>query len=235
MKRILRIILISILLLNTNNLKITYAEESNQSYITPYSIYEKEQNEEKNQKNINLDYIKTTFITLIGLGAITLIIGALNNTQTKNNLKEKEVNLSKLDKNIDAIELKENIFKLYKDVQSAITKKRLKLLEPLVTEQLYTKYEKEINKLKENKQKKVITDILNKELKILSIEEKNSKKYIHAHLHVTQYDYTIDNNKKVISGTGEEKYQVEYKLTIEYLKNELKLHNIECVGKWITK
>ena len=198
--------------------------------------YVTQEREETNKRDNDIYfYLKILFISMIGGSALLLVLSSFNSKKDNSPIKEQKPDLTKLDPNIDELELKEKIFKLYKDVQSARTKNRLKLLNPLVTEELYQKLEKEINELKKAKEKIVITDILNKETKIIAIEEKNDHKYIYVYLHVNQYDYQIDKDKKVKTGTNDSKYQVEYKLKIEYLNNELKLNNMECTGKWISK
>ena len=229
MKRIKRVIITIILLIAVLNIKPVYADE-----IELKDIHTQEETITKEHDTFY--YLKIILISMIGGGLLILVLGSMNESNNKNNpSKEKKIDLSKLDSNIDELELKNKIFKLYKDVQSARTKNKLKLLEPLVTKELYKKLEKEIENRKKEKEKIVITDILNKETKITSIEEKEEHKYLYVYLHVNQYDYIIDKDKKVKKGTNDSKYHVEYKLKIEYLKNELKLDKIECTGKWISK
>ncbi len=230
MKRIKSILFISLLIFSIGINK-TYAITNEES---PNEVLFDNQKEEISNDN-NLSYLKIPFILLIGAGVVILLIGNINKEDKNIPLKQKKLDLTKLDKDIDELELKEKIFKLYKDVQSARTKNRIKLLEPLVTNELYQKYDQEIKKLKEEKQKIVITDILNEETKILSIEEKEEKKYINAYLHVIQYDYSIDKDKKILKGTNDSKYQAEFNLTILYNNSELKLDKMKCTGKWISK
>ena len=231
MKRIKRMLIILITLLSIINIKTVKADEVENNI---YNYNELSEQPQSNNKEI-LKYTKVFFLSLIGVALIILVSGSLNNSKTKNNKKQKEIDIKDLDIDIDTLVLKEQIFKLYKDIQVARTKKSLKLLEPLVTTNLYQKYEKELKELKTNKEKLVITDIMQKEVKLLSINQKENNKYLNVYLHVTQYDYMLDSNKKVIRGVNDTKYQVEYNLEIEYKNKELKINNIKCIGKWISK
>ena len=187
-------------------------------------------------KNNNLTYLKIAFISMISIGIITFIISIKQEKEPKKEKdKEKELDLTKLDPNIDKIKLKEDIFNIYKDFQTARTKNKIVLLEKVLTNNLLPKYKEELKKLKENKEKLVITNILKKELKILSIEEKDNEKYLKVYLYVTEYDYKLDKNKKVIKGTDDSKYHAEFNITFKYLKDNLKIEKIDCTGKWIGK
>jgi hypothetical protein len=86
--------------------------------------------------------------------------------------------------------------------------------------------------IKADKQKIVATNIKLEEAKIISVKNKAEK--INLYLHVSQYDYVIDNKKKVVRGTDSAIYQIEYKITLEKTKEEQYLiTKKDCTGKWI--
>lgn len=159
-----------------------------------------------------------------------------NNKDTLKNepseLTDKEI--KKIDANIDKEELKKEIFTLYKKVEVAKSKFDYETLKKLLTETLYTEEEQKLECLKNNKQKLVATNIKLQEIKVLSIQNKNEIEIIKVYLHVSQYDYVIDNKKKVVRGTDTSEYQLEYKITLEKNEdNNFKIQDKECTGKWI--
>lgn len=176
------------------------------------------------------------------VGGILLLLAAkiilpLKSKKTVNpnevlDLSEEEI--KKIDDSLNKETLKQEGFNLYKKSEIAKSKKNLTTLKEILSEELYKEYEQQLATLKENHQKAVATDILLKEAKIISIKKKKNQEEIQLYLYVSQYDYIIDKNKKVIRGTDEAKYEIEYKITLEKnQKNKLKIKKKECIGKWI--
>lgn len=151
--------------------------------------------------------------------------------QTTNALTEKQI--KKIDDTIDIEKLKEETFDLYKKSEVAKTKFDYDTLKEILTNNLYQEEEQKLKLLKENKQKLVATNIKLQDFKIISIKKEEKKEYINIYLHVSQYDYAINSKKKVIRGTDETEYQIEYHLTLEKNKNKIKLNKKNCTGKWI--
>ena len=83
----------------------------------------------------------------------------------------------------------------------------------------------------------VATDIVLEDIKVLSSNIKANVQKFDIYLHVSQYDYVVDKEKKVVRGTDDDRYQIEYKMVIEKnLKTQQYLiSKEECVGKWIKK
>lgn len=179
------------------------------------------------QNNYSELIILMVFIIIIGI--IIILIPLFK----RNNSKE-YLGLKKIDKNIDKEQLTKDIFTVYKKMEVAKSKFDFDTLKELLTDNLYKEEEQKLQELKKNKQKLVLTNIKLQELKILSITKKEQLELINIYLHVSKYDYIINNKKEVIRGTDESEYQVEYKISLE--KNNIKyfkINNIECTGKWI--
>lgn len=183
--------------------------------------------------------ISLIFLAMIIIGIILLILSIFQKKiPSKEIEKKQEIPKIKTLKDIDTIdEEKETIFNLYKEVEIAKMKFKFNILEEKLEKNLYQKHELELKELKKNHQKIVSTDITLEEIKILSKTKKKFIETLEVFLHVSQYDYVIDKEKKIIRGTDEDRYQIEYKMTIN--KNlEINKYTIskkECVGKWIKK
>lgn len=178
-------------------------------------------------------------LSIIFIGIVIIIVSSLSNKKKKE-LEVKEDNglndnqIAKIDNSITKEELTDEIFNLYKKVEIAKSKFNYDTLKDLLTENLYTKEEQLLKQLKANKQKLVATNIKLQNLKILAIQKQEEKELIIANIHVSQYDYIIDNKKNIVRGTDESEYQIEYRLTIEKNYNKyFKLTNIKPTGKWI--
>lgn len=178
-------------------------------------------------------------ISIIVIGIIIMVVSSLR-SQKKKASEEKEINglndteITKIDNTLTKEELINEIFSLYKKVATARSKFNYDTLKELLIESLYLKEEQQLKQLKANKQKMVATNINLQNIKILAIQKKDNVELITAHLHVSQYDYIIDNKKNIIRGTDESEYQIEYRLTIEKNNDKyFKLSNIETTGKWI--
>lgn len=176
------------------------------------------------------------------VGGILLLLAAkiilpLKSKKTVNpnevlDLSEEEI--KKIDGSLNKETLKQEGFNLYKKLEIAKSKRNLTTIKDLLSEELYKEYEKKLATLKEKHQKAVATDIILKEAKIISISKKNEKEEIQLYLHVSQYDYIIDQYKKVIRGTDEAKYEIEYKITLERNREQqFRIMKKECIGKWI--
>ena len=178
-------------------------------------------------------------LSIIVIGILMIILSLIINKKRKqiedninNGLSDKEI--KKIDKTLTREKLTNEIFSLYKEVALAKSNFDYEILKELLTKELYIKEEKNLEKLKNNKQKNIITDINLEKIKILNIKKEKTTKKITAYLHISQYDYVIDSKKNIVRGTKEIEYQVEYHLTIDKKPNKyFKLSNITTTGKWI--
>ena len=179
---------------------------------------------------INDNYYTLIFfmIAIIIIGIILILISLLKNK--KDNIIE-NTNL-KIDDDKKE-QLTKDIFNIYKKVEVAKSKFDYDTLKELLTEELYIEEEQKLNNYRANKQKLIKTNIKLQEIKILSIKTKDEKDTINAYLHVSQYNYIVNNKKEIIRGTDKEIYQIEYQITIEKTNKYSKIKNLKCTGKWI--
>lgn len=220
------------------------------SYLEPNGTTSNVENPNANVLSAPLQWLSThsvigvTMCIVGGAFLFTIVIrtlfkqNATFTTKLENDQKEEvsEQELQKVDPSLNLSEIKEKTFSLYKKTEIARVKSNIKSLKELVTDDLYSSYEQELKKLKTNHQKVVATDITLKDAKILSvIKEENQPINIVVYLHVSQYDYIIDKNKKVVRGTDQDHYQIEYKITLIKEQDQLKIKKKECTGKWISK
>ena len=168
-----------------------------------------------------------------------LIIPLLFKNKTSNPKKDLNLDLTnndikKIDNTLDKEKLMSDIFDIYKKVEVAKSKFNYDILKELLTDNLYQEELNKLKELKENKQKLVATNIKLQEVRILSIQKENGIDNINAYLHVSRYDYVINNKKEIIRGTDKTEYQIEYKITLEKSTDKyLKIKKKECTGKWI--
>jgi len=176
--------------------------------------------------------ILMVFICILGACLMILPLFLKDNKKKEEEKELTDEEIKKIDKNLDKEKLKNEIFTLYKKTEVAKSKFDYETLKMNLIEELYNEEEKKLQELKKEKQKLVATNIKLQELKILSINIENKKTKITAYLHISQYDYVVDNKKNIIRGTDESEYQIEYKISLE--KNEnLQIVSKECIGKWI--
>lgn len=179
------------------------------------------------------------FVGMIVLGIFMVVVSVLfkKNLSKKNNKSSQSLDRKKDIVLNDTDDVKEKIFQLYKDFEIAKMKFRYTVLEDVLVKELYQKYEKKLNEMKEKNQKQVSTDITLEEIRILLRDVKGENEKIEVFLHVSQYDYVINKDKSVVRGTDEAKYQIEYNMTVNrnIKTNKYVIFKKECKGKWIKK
>lgn len=184
--------------------------------------------------NYNTLIILMISICVLGIIIILIPLFTKKKKTTENNLlglTAKE--LKRLDKITDKEQLLQDTFDLYKRQEVSKSKFDYDTLKELLTDNLYKEEEQKLKQLKANKQKLVATNIKLQDIKILRITNKKETELIDFYLHVSEYNYVIDNKKNIIRGTDKAEYQIEYKLTIEKKDKYFKLNKLECTGKWI--
>lgn len=119
-----------------------------------------------------------------------------------------------IDPSLDKELLKEQAFNIYKDVQIAWMNFDYDTLRKNLTDEIYNMYVSQLKTLKLKNQQNIMKDIKLKDCQITSIDITNGKEEIQIYLNVTQYDYVVDKDKKVVRGTDKYKNNVEYKITL---------------------
>lgn len=188
--------------------------------------------------NDNYNTIMITFASLILAGIIIMLIPIFLKKEDKELSKKHDIDLDndslkKIDSNLDKDKLTEEIFELYKKVETAKSKYKYDILKEILTEDLYKIEEEKLKAKKAEKLKIVKTNIKLHEIKILDIKKEDDIENILAYLHVSQYDYILNNKKELIRGTDSEVYQIELRLTIEKNKDKYFIKKKEITGKWI--
>lgn len=190
--------------------------------------------------NLITNYYTELIILMISIciiGIIIMLIPLLMKKKKKNEshlLGLTTEELKRLDKITDKEQLLEDTFNLYKRIETAKSKFDYDTLKELLTDNLYKEEEQKLKQLKANKQKMVATNIKVEDIKILAITPKKETELIELYLHVSEYNYVIDNKKNIIRGTDKAEYQIEYRITLEKNKDKyFKLNKLNCTGKWI--
>lgn len=204
------------------------------SNIKPVAAEVEEINNNSIEIIINNNSLGLIITLIIGIFFMIIIIKNLTNKKELIKTELTDEDIKKIDKNLSFEILKEETFNLYKKLETAKTKQNIKNLKEILTEELYLEQEQKIKNQKENHQKVVATNIKIENFKVLSITEEKDVKIILTYLHVSQYDYITDKKKKIVRGTSESVYQIEYKITLEQtIDDQIKMKKRECIGKWI--
>ena len=136
------------------------------------------------------------------------------------------------DKEFDIEKLNTDTFDIYKKIQLAWMNFELDKVKNLVSKDIFTKYEKQLEKLKKDNQKNIMDKIEFKENKIIDIKLENNIEIIECNMNVTCYDYIINNEEKVIKGKKDKNRNYLYKLVFH---KDLKTKKYVLVEKKILK
>ena len=161
----------------------------------------------------NLQLILYIFILLILI--IPYII--ISKKVLKKRLKNKILKAQEIDKNLNEENISKELFNTYKDIQIAWMDFDYKTLKDLVSEEIYNKYEKQLEELKTKNQKNIMDNIEFKSNKITDISIENNIETIECEMNVTCIDYIIENEDKLIKGKKDKFCNYKYKLV--YTKN----------------
>ena len=110
--------------------------------------------------------------------------------------------------------LKETAFNLYKEIQIAWMNFDNDTLRKNTTDEMYNMYTSQLKTLQLKKQQNIMKEIALKTCKIISLEIENGKEEVKLYLNVSQYDYVVDKDQKVVRGTDKYKNNVEYIITL---------------------
>ena len=168
-------------------------------------------------------------IGCIILGILLFIIGAIFSYGNKNKIGD----TSTLYQSIDDIGLKKSIFQLYKNIMTFSSKYQFDGLRKYIADDYYDEYVIPFMKMKDRKEKLVITGFILKNMDIIDIKKKKDEDVIQVFLCVSQYDYVMKDDN-VIRGVEDARYLVEYHLTILKREKDLYLKKSICKGKWIS-
>ena len=130
----------------------------------------------------------------------------------KKRLKNKILEVEEKDKNFTQDKMNKEVFAVYKDIQIAWMDFNYKKLKELVSEEIYNKYEKQLEELKSKNQKNIMDNIELKKNKITDINIDNNIVTIECEMNVVCIDYIIDSEDKLIKGKKDKFCNYTYKL-----------------------
>ena len=95
-------------------------------------------------------------------------------------------------------------------------------IKDIISEEIYNKYQTQLEKLKADKKKNIMEDIQYKSNKITDIKIENNIEIVECEMKVTCYDYIINNEEKVVKGKKDKKINYLYSLTFNKNLNDNK-------------
>lgn len=133
--------------------------------------------------------------------------------------KFKEVNASELEKyGINASEFCKMVYEKYVSIQEAWSNFDYDKLRGLLTDELYNSYVMQLETLKTNKQKNIMSDFECIETKITKVSDENGIINVVTYLRVQMFDYVVDSNDKVVRGSKDDKIDIQY--IIKFVKTD---------------
>ena len=157
--------------------------------------------------------IKLPLIIYLLIVILYITIFSIVTKKTLNKrLKIKIDSIKEIDKKFDIDKFNEKAFEIYKKVQIAWMDSKLYKFKKLISEEMYTKYEEQLNKLNSDKEKNIMDKIEYKSNKITDIRIEDNIEVIECEMNVSCIDYIIDNKDKVIKGKKDKKCNYTYKL-----------------------
>lgn len=202
--------------------------DSEYLYCTSYNTVKKEK-----LKTITL--ILSFSCVAIGISIWYISISGKNNRKEKNNLMLKSI--MKNEKNVEIIsklscdEEEMNLYKIlnsnfthyiynmFCDLQTACMNSNYKVLQNVLTQELYDKYCKSLAILKQKSRKIISTDFELIDFKIIDSKEYEDEYIVKVNLIVKYYGYIIDlKNNEVLKGSKDKKITNKFKLTL--IKNK---------------
>ena len=127
--------------------------------------------------------------------------------------------------------LKQKLFGIYKEIQNAWMMFDYETLKKDCGDVLYNYYVSQLEVLKSNNTKNIITELVAKDIKIFDIKKIYNSIYISVYLNLSYYDYVIRNsNSAVISGSASFKVDNKFYLSFEYKKIDTNKWNCPNCG-----
>ena len=133
----------------------------------------------------------------------------------KNNFLSAE-EVKKLDSSINMDSFMNDVFELYKDIQSGWMNFEYDKLKPLLSDELYNQYKMQLEALSLKNQQNVMHGFEYKDGGIVSIKFEGDIETVIVKLNVKMYDYVINRvNNRVLRGKKFKKIDIMYRITLE--------------------
>ena len=177
------------------------------------------------RSNSSTDNAGPGVILLIIIIVIIIIILANRKNRISSPIPNNYVELTdekikELDEELSREILHEKTYDIYKKVQNAWMDFDDETLRKNLTDEIYNMYKTDLKTLKLKNQKNIMKDFDIKDCKVISIEFENGTEKVSMYLQVSQYDYVVDKDGKVVRGTDKIKNTVEYMITLVRNKGE---------------
>ncbi len=136
------------------------------------------------------------------------------------------------DKKFGIEKLNEETFDIYKKIQLAWMNFELNKVKNLISEEIYEKYQKQLDKLKKDNQKNMMENIEFKSNKIANIKLEDNIETIDLNMNITCFDYVVDNEENVIKGKKDKVKDYTYLLVFQ---KDIKTNKYTLVKKKMLK
>lgn len=134
--------------------------------------------------------------------------------------------LKEIDPNIEIDKMKEEVFRVYKELQTAWMNFDYETIRKLVTDELYNMYISQLETLKLKKQKNIMDEIELVDCKIRDISKDADTITLKVFLEVKCFDFVINTEtNEVVRGKNNEKLIIQYNLF--FIKSATDNDNIE--------
>lgn len=174
-------------------------------------------------------------IMLILLIIISTIVGAIRAKKKKIVIVNDNIKNDPLLKNNDYkdLETKEQIqkiaFEKLKDIKIAKMNFDLETIKNITTDNIYDLYNRQINTLKEKKQKNIVQNIKYINSHITNINNDSSEEIINLRITIECYDFINDNYNNTIAGKYNKKMLQTYELELIIKENNCKIDKLQLL------
>lgn len=160
-----------------------------------------------------------TVVIIIIIIFIVLVVTKKNGSGTGSFIGNQQAEMSldairKIDPTLDVDALKKQAFDIYKNVQEAWMNFDNDSLRGYVTDEMFNMYQSQLNVLRAKKQKNMMKDIVCNKVSVNSVSVSNGMETVVVYLNVSQYDYVVDKDEKVVRGNDKVKNNVDYLITL---------------------
>lgn len=187
---------------------------------------------------ITNNFIHDNYIILITLILLIIISTIVGTVRAKKNKKNYNIDHKKNDpllknndyKNIDGREqIQQLAFEKLKELKIAKMNSDLNTIRKITTDNIYDLYNRQINTLKEKKQKNIVQNIKYINSYITNINNNSNEKTINLRVIIECYDFVNDNYNNTISGKYNKKMLQTYELELKIKNNNTLIDKIQLL------
>ncbi len=163
------------------------------------------------------------FMILFFLGLVLYLVMKQKKDTPKRTLTKSDYQpyVKELPHTVENEEIKKECYELFLKVQNALSEFDYSELRKLVTDELYNVYAGKLDDLREKNYKRVLKDFEEHKISLVSQEFDKNMTAIKVRVEVDFYDYIIDENQKLMSGSNSTKRHQAYLLTFVYSQQKI--------------